>query len=367
MDRIGVLHVVHSLNVGGAEKLVFDLARRTDSSRFAVSVACLDAAGSLAPALAAQGIPVTVLERKPGIDRRLPLRIARLARRLGAHVLHTHQYTPYFYGVLGGRLAGCRVLFTEHGRHFPDVRKPRRALANALLVRGTQAVVAVSGFTRQALISNDGFPGDRVQVLYNGVEVEGREPLPAPSDVRASLGVPSDVPLLGLCARLSPEKNIPLLLEALSRVRQVLPETRLFIAGDGPARPEIEAACTRLGLGDAVQLLGFRNDVPALLSAADVFTLPSLTEGTSVTLLEAMLAGKPSVATRVGGNPEILVDGVTGTLVDSGDVAAFSRAILEVLQSPALAATYGTAAAARVRERFTFEEMVRGYEALYVG
>lgn len=363
--RIGVLHVVHTLNVGGAEKLVYDLARRTDPSRFAVSVACLDEAGTLAPALAARGVPVDVLARRPGLDASLALRLARLARRRGARVLHAHQYTPFFYAVSAARLAGARCLFTEHGRHHPDVRKPKRVMANALLSRLAYRTVAVSEFTRRALIENDGFPPDRVEVLYNGVEVGAREALPPREVVRASLRLAPDAPVVGTCARLSPEKNLPLLVEAFARLRQALPAARLVIAGDGPARPDVESRAAALGLGDSVRLLGFRNDVPAVVSALDVFALSSLTEGTSVTLLEAMLAGRPAVVTRVGGNPEIAVEGQTAWLVESGDAAGFSDRLEDLLRHPARAAAFGEAARARVLERFTFEGMVHAYEALY--
>jgi len=363
--RIGVLHVVHTLNVGGAEKLVFDLARRTDRARFAVSVACLDEAGALAPALSAQGIPVDVLERRPGVDAGLIARLARLARRRGARILHAHQYTPFFYAVSAAPLAGARCLFTEHGRHHPDLRKPKRVAANALLSRLAYRTVAVSEFTRRALIENDGFPPERVSVLYNGVDTSAHEALPPREEIRADLGLDPGVPTIGTCARLSPEKNLPMMLLAFAALRQRVPTARLLIAGDGPARVEVEARVAALGLGESVSLLGFRSDVPAVVSALDVFALSSLTEGTSVTLLEAMLAARPAVVTRVGGNPEIAVEGETAWLVESGDADRFSDRLEDLLRHPVRASSFGAAARARVLSRFTFQGMVHAYEILY--
>lgn len=364
--RIGVLHVVHSLHVGGAEKLVHDLALRTDAARFAVSVACLDDAGPLAPSLAAAGVPVEVVERRPGLDARVVERLRRLIVRHGVQVVHAHQYTPFFYGVTAARLAGARCLFTEHGRHHPDVRKPKRVAANQVLARLAQATVAVSEFTRRALIENDGFPPERVSVLYNGVETRGRSPVDRET-ARARLSLPSDAPVVGVCARLSPEKNLPMLVDAFARVRQSFPTSRLVIAGDGPARAEVAQAVAAHGLGAAVLLPGFVSDVPGLMPALDVFALSSLTEGTSITLLEAMLASRPAVVTDVGGNPEIAVEGETAWLVPSGDTAAFAERIGRLFASPAQGAAFGAAGRARVEARFTFEGMVRGYEALYVG
>jgi glycosyltransferase involved in cell wall biosynthesis len=364
--RIGVLHVVHSLHVGGAEKLVHDLALRTDSTRFAVCVACLDDAGPLAPSLAAAGVPVEVLERRPGLDARVVQRLRRLIVRHGVEVVHAHQYTPFFYGVTAARLAGARCLFTEHGRHHPDVRKPKRVAANQVLARLAQATVAVSAFTRRALIENDGFSPERVSVLYNGVETRGRAPVDR-AEARARLGLPSDAPVVGVCARLSPEKNLPMLVDAFARVRQLFPTARLVIAGDGPARADVVQSVAARGLEGVVHLPGFVSDVPGLMPALDVFALSSLTEGTSITLLEAMLAGRPAVVTDVGGNPEIAVEGETAWLVPSGDTEAFADRIARLFASPAQANAFGAAARARVEARFTFEGMVRGYEALYVG
>lgn len=365
-SRIGVLHVVHSLNVGGAEKLVFDLARRTDPGRFAVSVACLDAAGALAVPLTAAGIPVEVLERRPGLDARLVQRLRRLIVRHGASVVHAHQYTPFFYGVAAARLAGAACVFTEHGRHHPDVRKPKRVAANQVLSRLTRATVAVSEFTRRALIDNDGFPPERVRVLYNGVETSRRAPVERDA-ARAALGLPLDVPVLGLCARLSPEKNLGMLVEGFAQIRQRHPGARLVIAGDGPARADVEARIAALDLAGVVHLPGFVSDVPGLMPALDVFALTSFTEGTSVTLLEAMFAGRPAVVTEVGGNPEIVVEGVTGHLVASQDTHAFADRICGLFEAPARAQALGAAGRARVLERFTFDGMVKAYEALYLG
>jgi glycosyltransferase involved in cell wall biosynthesis len=363
---IGVMHVVHTLNVGGAEKLVYDLSRAVDRDRFRPVVACLDEAGKLAPGLRDAGVPVEVLHRKPGLRPDLVLRLAGLIRRHRIDVVHAHQYTPWFYGLLAARTSRrATTLLTEHGRHHPDVRKPRRVLANQALWRLNGQAVAVSEFTRQALIHNDGFPEHAVSVLYNGVDLRRFEDVPDRAAIRAGLDIDPNAPVMGTCARMSPEKNLPMMVEAFAATRQKHPNAVLAIAGDGPARPDVEAKRDALGLGDSVRLLGFRDDVPSIVSMLDVFCLSSLTEGTSVTLLEAMYAARPAVVTDVGGNPEIVVAGETGRLVPSGDAVAFGAAVLGFFDDPDSAAAFGAAGRARVEARFTFQGMVHAYERLY--
>ncbi|MFN3197028.1 MAG: glycosyltransferase [Bradymonadia bacterium] len=363
---IGVMHVVHTLNVGGAEKLVHDLALAVDRQRFRPVVACLDEGGALEAGLKAEGIPVEILHRAPGLRPDVVGRLAAACVKHRIDVIHAHQYTPFFYGLLAGRLAGWkRCLLTEHGRHFPDVRKPKRVAANQLLWRLNGATVAVSEFTRQALIDNDGFPPHHVRVLYNGIDTRRFDDLPPRDDIRASLGVTPDTPVVGICARMSPEKNLPLLVDAFARLRQVQPEAVLLLAGDGPARADVEQRASALDLGDAVRFLGFRKDVPALVTAYDVFALSSLTEGTSVTLLEAMYGRCPVVATAVGGNPEIVADGETGVLVPSEDVETFAGALVHMFEDRDEALRMGVRGRARVQAHFTFDGMVKAYEDLY--
>ncbi len=212
---------------------------------------------------------------------------------------------------LVGRLAGAGVVFTEHGRGYLELRKKKRVLANQVIFRLPSTHLAVREFARQALVDVEGFPADRVQVLCNGVQAAPRSDIKPPETLRAQLGLRPRAPIGGICARLSPEKSLGMLLEAERLARVQHPDRHLVIAGDGPERALLEQTRQKSGLTCAVHLLGFRDDVSALVRMFDVFASPSLTEGTSVTLLEAMLAVRPVGATRVGGNPEIVGHGVS--------------------------------------------------------
>lgn len=364
--RPHVTHVLHSLVVAGAEVLVHQLVRQLHDD-FEFSLLLLDEIGPLGEDLRARGISVEVLGREPGVDLGLGRRLGAELRRRGTDVVHAHQYTPWFYAGIGAAwgLRRPRVLFTEHGRHYPDVRRPKRVAFNRLLTPVTDGLVAVSGFIRDCLRDNEGLPADRIRVLYNGIEPERFGGEVDREALRAEQGIGPDDPVVGIAARFAPVKDHATLLRAFARVRGALPAAKLVLAGDGPLREDLERQAAELGLADAVRFLGVRQDVPDLLLTWDVFCLSSLSEGTSVTLLEAMASRLPAVTTAVGGNPEIVADGVTGLLAPRGDDEALGRALVEVLSDRERAAGMGAAGRARVLDRFTFDGMARAYADLY--
>ncbi len=352
--------------VAGAEILVHGMVERM-RDRWDFSLYLLDDIGPLGEDLKASGVPVHVLGRQPGVDLKMACRLGARLRRDGVELVHAHQYTPWFYASLGAA-AGVgrpRVLFTEHGRHYPDVRRPKRVLFNRLLDPLTDGMVAVSGFVGDCLRDNEGLAERRIRVLYNGIDPDRFGGEVARDALRREQGLGPDDPVVGLAARFAPVKDHATLLDAFRVVLDVREDAKLVLCGDGPLRGDLEAQAGRLGIADAVRFLGVRRDVPALLGTWDVFVLSSLSEGTSVTLLEAMATGLPAVATAVGGNPEIVVEGETGLLAPRGDSAALGKALLEVLADPVRARSLGDAGRARVHERFTFDGMVAGYDSLY--
>ncbi len=362
--RIG--HVLHSLVVAGAEVLVHGMVTRM-RDRFDFSVYLLDDIGPLGEDLRTAGVPVTVLGRRPGIDGSLVRNLGRALREDGVELVHAHQYTPWFYGALaaGAGPERPRVLFTEHGRHYPDVRRPKRVLFNRLLDPITDGMIAVSGFVRDCLRDNEGLDATRLRVLYNGIEPDRFGHAVDRVALRRDQGIGPDDPVIGIAARFAPVKDHATLLDAFRVVLDRRPEAKLVLAGDGPLRADLEAQAARLEIADSVRFLGVRRDVPDLLGTWDVFTLSSLSEGTSVTLLEAMASGLPAVATAVGGNPEIVEDGVTGLLAPRGDSRGLGEALLKVIDDGEGARRMGEAGQRRVRERFTFDGMVEAYDDLY--
>ena len=228
--------------------------------------------------------------------------------------------------MLAALRSGVRVIFTEHGRFHPDRHSWKRRLLNPALARATDEIVAISDATRDALVHHEWLPRRRIRLIYNGVTPPVRKARACPS-VRERLGIDGAALVLGTISRLDPIKNQAMMLDALAAVRRRHPDCVLILAGDGPERDALERRVVELELDGAVFFTGFVSDIAAHLDAIDVFLLTSWSEGTSMTLLEAMSFGKPVVATRVGGNVEILEEGRSALLIDAGDVPALSAAV----------------------------------------
>ncbi len=357
-----VLHVLHSMSFGGAEVLVHDFVRAT-AGEAQHAIACLDSIGPLGESLRADGLRVDVLGRTEGIQPEVALRLRTLVTEVRPDVVCAHQYTPYSYAAMAAPTVRPRpgLVFIEHGRHYPDQRRPKRVLANTLLfLRYTQRVVAVCAYIKALLVQNEGIPADRIDVVYNGVDPARFDPeapdLPDPAVTRASLGLDPSHLVITCVARFHPVKDHPTLVRAFAQVAAVRPEARLALVGGGDKAP-LEALAAELGVADRVVFAGVRRDIPAVYAASDVFAMSSKSEGTSVTLLEAMLAERPAVVTDVGGNPEIVDPGVTGLLTPRGDHAAMAEQLLRLLADPDLRRTMGARGRRRVLARFTQQQM----------
>jgi glycosyltransferase involved in cell wall biosynthesis len=342
------------------------LARRLrDRCRFVFL--CLDELGTLGEELQAEGFTVEVLGRKSGVDGRCALRLAQVLRRERVDLIHAHQYTPFFYSLLA-RLVFDQppVLFTEHGRHYPDFRRPKRVVANRLLLQRRDRVVGVGEAVRKALIDHEGLPQGRVGVIYNGIDTarfgNGVHDRLA---IRRDMGVGADDFVVALVARLDYLKDHATAVRMLKRVVEQQPQVRLVLVGEGPEKPAIEHLIDQYGLGANVRLLGLRKDVARLLKATDLFLLTSISEGIPLTVLEAMAAGLPILATRVGGLGEIVEDGRTGLLAPSGDDAALAQSLLRFVEDTGLRRQMGLRGQERARTLFSESLMHDRYLQLY--
>ncbi len=369
MDRpIKIVHVVLALDVGGLEEVVLRLVAHTDRDRFTPSVYALDAPGSMAPELAALGVPLHVVQRAPGLDATLPLRLARRLARERVQILHTHNASPHFYGAVAASLArladrgaGPRVIHTKHGRNQPDA--PRKVLLNRLASKLTDRVVAVSADAADVARRLEHVAENKLMTISNGVDTRVFRPAD-PRAARALLGLPEAGLHVGVVARLAPVKDHATLLDAFALLRRERPDAHLTLVGDGPERAALGERARASDLAGSVHFVGARRDVALVLPAFDVFALASTSEGISLTLLEAAATGLPIVATRVGGNAEIVIDGATGMLVSPGDPVAFAAA-LAALSRRADRAALGLAGRAHVERRFSVEKMARAYQDLY--
>ncbi|HWQ93951.1 MAG TPA: GT4 family glycosyltransferase PelF [Gammaproteobacteria bacterium] len=361
---LNVVHLIQGLEIGGLEMMVVNLVEQLDRAHYRPAVCCYDTLGSLAERLTSQGTSVALVRRKPGVDLGYILRLARCLRQSGANILHLHNPTAFFYGTLAGKLARIPcIVYTEHGRDFSLSRKVR--LANRVLSTMVDKVVAVAEFGKRYLVAEEGVSPARVVTIHNGIDGQRFGPHYDRDAVRASLGLAGGQPVVGIVARLDAIKNHAGLLRAMQCVAAELPSAVLLVVGDGPLRCDLESLAAGLGLGTVVRFLGARHDVPELLSAMDLFVLSSHSEGLSLTLVEASAAGRPIVATDVGGNAEVVEHGVTGLIVPADDPEALSRAMLAVLTDPVKARRMGEEGRIRFEQGFTLEAMVREYEELY--
>ena len=358
-----IAHVLHTLEGGGAERIVCDLARRGDLQ---TAVICLDGLGSLSAAAERLGIDVRCTDRRPGADWRQVGRIARFIDQWRPDVIHAHQYTPYFYAALAATITGFgAIIFTEHGRHWPDRVGTLRRAANQLLRLRRDRVTAVCDFVAEALRRRERIAGRNVRLIRNGIDWQRYDRSGCREALARELGASPQDPLLIQVARLRPVKDHATSLRALALLRRCHPTARLLLVGDGPETARVQELAHSLGIASAVHLLGLREDVPDLLASSDVFVLSSVSEAASLSILEAMAAGLPVAATDVGGNAEIVLHGRTGLLSPRGDAAALASHLSTLLDRADLRRQFGQAARQRIRERFDQQSMHRQIVELY--
>ena len=363
---IGVGFVLHVMQVAGAEVLVAETIRRL-GAKIRPVILCLDGIGALGEQMQNEGYPVVVLGRRPGLDLTLPRRIATVVDSFALDVLHAHQYTPFFYSALAKPFLRqpVHLMFTEHGRHFPDVVSSRRRLVNRYaLSRLADEVNGVSQFSVDSLARVDGFDGRAMEVIPNGIDL-WRYRNGTRSEAKARVGLDVTRRHVACVARFHPIKDHAMLLHAFKEVADRVADVDLVLAGDGPLRAELTALVEELGIVSRVHFLGVRGDVPDVLRAADIFALTSIAEAASITLLEAMASELPVVVTDVGGNPEIVDHGVHGLRVPRGDASGAAAALITLLADDALAHRLGDAARARVVERYQLDTTVQTYYERY--
>ncbi|HEX5444153.1 MAG TPA: glycosyltransferase [Pirellulales bacterium] len=349
-----VAHVAGQLDVGGMEKLLVEFARHADCERFALTFISLTSRGSLAKQIEACGWPVVSLHCGPGRRTGMIFRLAQLFRRLRIDVVHTHNSRSLLYGAPAARLARVdRVIHTRHGQLYGASASGIRTFRWATWF--TDQVVCVSDDSARLSLA-DGVAARRIRTVVNGVD-------PARF---AFLGPARGATVVAI-GRLSPEKGFDTLIEAIAHAAPEHPSLRLELAGDGPCLADLRRLAKRLGVGDRVTFLGEVADVPAVLARAALFVLPSLTEGISLTLLEAMARGLPVVATSVGGTPEVVVDGETGRLAPPRAPGELARCIVSMLRDPDACRRMGLAGRIRVEARFDVRRMVENYQQLYLG
>jgi sugar transferase (PEP-CTERM/EpsH1 system associated) len=355
-----VEHVVLTLQPGGLENGVVNVANLLPRNAFRSSICCLRDVGEFASRLH-PSIDVHKMYGKGGADFRLMLSLIRHFRRTRPDIVHTRNAEAFFYGFIAAKVARIPVLVhSEHGRDFED--RFLRFVLQRIFSKFTQVVFAVTEELRRQLSMHTGIPAESIRVLYNGVDSVRFSPA-SRGKLRSQLGVADNTLVIGSVGRLVEVKNYSLLLSAYKALS--LTNTMLILIGEGPERASLELLARSLGISDRVRLLGHRDDVSELISVLDVFVLPSVSEGMSNTLLEAMSAGIAVVASAVGGNKEIIRSGVDGLLFTSGDEIELKENILLLLADEILRNRLSQAGRVRVLECFSIDAMINRYGMMY--
>jgi glycosyltransferase involved in cell wall biosynthesis len=363
--KINLLHVTFDMHIGGTEQVIKNLVEATDKTKFNTKILCIESpVGPFGEMLSKKGYQIDSLSRKEGFDLKLVFEIRKYILQHRIDVLHCHQYTPWVYGALASILTGTKVIFTEHGRFYPDRSSWKRKYINPFLVKLTDHITTISKATKQALVEYEYIPGSKIEIIYNGIaELEGN--VTATQQLRKNLSISEDTLILGTISRLDPIKNHRLLISSFARIQKIYPKLMLVIVGDGDLRSNLDKLVKQLEISDKVIFTGFKPNPVDYLQLMDIFLLPSLSEGTAMTLLEAMSLSKACIVTDVGGNPEIIEHEVSGLVTPSDDENMLVAACDLLLKDGKLRKKLGDAARAQYEKRFTVQYMLSNYQEIY--
>ena len=359
-----VLQLIPTLDRSGAEKQMVLLAKGLPRDRFQVEVAALTRLGPLKTELDEAGVPVTLIGKRHKVDPMALGRLIRFLKEKQFDVVQTWIYAADTYGRVAAHRARVPVVVTSE--MAVDLWKSQsELLIDRFLSRWTDRVVGNSNAV-VAFYSQAGIPPSKLAMIHSGIDDE-EPPEVDPAEVRASLGLPTNAPMLMFVGRLAEQKGVDTLLSALDLLQHVRPDVCSLIVGEGPLRGRLEetALAFRLLEDRKVSFLGHRDDVPRLLAASDLLVLPSLYEGLPNVVLEAMRFRKPVVATAAPGTTEVVEDGRTGLLVPLKNPPALTQAIRRVIEDPELARALGQGGRERVEAEFGVERMVERFATLY--
>jgi sugar transferase (PEP-CTERM/EpsH1 system associated) len=359
MRKIRVAHVLHSFGTGGLEKGVATIIEHA-SSTFEHIVLCLSTSGETNRLLPSD-VEVLELNKPSGNSFLFILKLTRSLKHLAPDVVHTRNWGG-MDAIIAARLAGITsVVHGEHGWEVIDSKglNRRRVRTRKFLSSWVKEFTCVSKDMEEWLKETIKVRRAITQI-YNGVDIGVYYPANGYSRIRNKLAIPEASFVIGIVGRLDPIKDHPTLFQAFKKIGNYQRKVRLIVVGDGPERNHLERIAP-----EGVYFLGNRTDIPDILRALDLFALTSLNEGISNTILEAMATGLPTVVTSVGGNPELVEDGITGMLVPPCDPAALAPALCAYIKNPNMRTMHGKAGRVRAEKHFSIEKMVKNYETVY--
>ncbi len=366
MKKYRLMQITHDLAIGGLQQVIVNICKTIDRDKFDVSVLCLRALGEFVPEVESMGIEVLFLPIKDtGTDYLSFLKVAKVLRDKKIDIIHTHNTQPLFDGTMGTLMSGVKtIVHTDHARGAPSSK--RWVFIEKIMSNFVYKFVAVSDDTAQKLIRYQKIKANKVLTIMNGIDENKYIIDINKENLRKELAVVKKGPIIGLGVRLSEQKGIHYLLQAMPKVIDQFPDITLVIAGKGPLKDQLKKETNALRIDKNVRFVGPRLDMHALLKLFDLYVLPSLWEGLPMVLLEAMAASCPIVATDVGGVSMAIRDGFNGTLVPAKNVEKLASAILDLLSNESMRKQYSLNGTDEFKGKFSARIMTQQYEKLYL-
>jgi glycosyltransferase involved in cell wall biosynthesis len=366
--RINFMAAIHSMIVGGAERICQDILLRMDRERFNPILLCMREPGPLAVAVAKEGIKVYANLTDNKYDFTVASRLRRIMRQERIHALETFgSGEKLFWGRLCAKWAGVPAITSSLHKTFIKGKKHSVESLNRMLWGLNDRIIAIGEASKDYLVRYEGVPDKKVTVIHNGIDLERFKPRSPELRIKNELGIPQENQVVGILAVLRPEKAHQVFLESAKIISEGFPKVSFLVVGDGSERTKLEKLTSKLGLDGRVIFAGNRSDVPEVLSIFDVAVLCSdpYIETLPTAILEAMAMAKPAVATEVGCLPEMIIDGTNGYLLPPRKPKELAEAVSKLLRSEELAQKMGRAGRKRAEELFSVEGMVGKREQLF--
>lgn len=363
MNKINVLYLIATLDVGGAEGQLVELVKRLDKRKFNPAVCCLTRGGPLLEQeLKEARIEYFILGKKFKFDFSVVFKLIHTLKQKNIHILHTRMFTSNAFGRVAGIFSRIPIIIaTEDG---VDIWKSKfRLFIDWFLSHFTDRIICVSEGVRNFYHRYAGIPLSKLITIYGGIEITDK--INIDEQKKEEFGFERNSTIITTIGRLVPSKGIKYLLYTVARIVEHSPNVRFLIIGEGPQKDELRGLAEKLEINKYVVFTGIRKDIQAILAITDIFVLPSTSEGFGISILEAMAKTKPVVATGVGGVPEIIQDGINGFLVPPRSAESLAKKILFLLKNEEIACKIAQKGRKRIEKYFSIDETVSKTEELY--
>jgi glycosyltransferase involved in cell wall biosynthesis len=366
MKNLKVLHIISKLPIGGVENQLLLVLKNYDREKFQPFVCSLSEKGEIGQEIEKIGIKVFALNKlKHTFDYSIIKDICDIIKRERIQIVRTHQYHANFYGRIAAKKSKVPCIVASVHNVYTRDKKLHRRIINRFLARFTDKIIAVSEEVKMDILKYDRISEDKVQVIYNGVDLNAFNESFDKEQIKSKLGINPNVPVIGTVGRLTEQKGHIYLLQAILKLKHKFPDIKVLIVGDGPLMDELKSYTSSSGLSNNVIFTGFRRDIPALLSIMDIFVFPSLWEGLPNALIEAMASGKAIIASNLPQIKEVLDSDGLGILVPPKDSDSISQSINFLLKNEKIVKKMGNSAKNMACTRFNIENTVKIYEKMF--